>query len=132
MLKRNRNLIRGLPGKEAIYFRYNGKRECISIQNIVYIESDRVYSIIIFTGDDFKSRKLCHSIRVFEEQLNDYGFIRCHRSYLVNLNKVINFCSRTRIISSPRGNLPISVRKSTRIFSVLLEKGIKEVREQIR
>jgi hypothetical protein len=47
-MSKNSRLIRGSPGNETIHFRYNDKRECIFVMDILYFESDRVYSLIFF------------------------------------------------------------------------------------
>jgi DNA-binding LytR/AlgR family response regulator len=131
-MSKNNRLIKGSPGNESIHFRYNGKRECIFIKDIMYFESDRVYSKIFFTGNDIESRKICHSIGAFEEQLKDKGFLRCSRYHLVNTYKVKYFCSLTRFIFFLHDKLQVSVRKSAIIFPVLLEKGLKDVGKKIR
>jgi DNA-binding LytR/AlgR family response regulator len=125
------SLIKGLPGNESIHFRYKGRRECIFVKDIIYIESDRVYSIIFFSGNDIESKKLCHSLLEFEEQLKDKGFLRCSRYHLVNIDKVKYFCSQTRFIFFLHERLRISIRKLAKTISVLLEKGIKDASKQI-
>ena len=94
---KNIRLIKGLPGNESIHFRYHGKRECIFVKDIIYLESDRVYSKIFFIGNDIESRKICHAIGSFEEQLKDMGFLRCSRYHLVNTKKV-RYSAMTRFL----------------------------------
>lgn len=61
------------------------KVRAVLIKDIFYIETTGRFCAIT-TAD---ARYKCYeSMRVLEEQLDEYGFFRCHKSYLVNLNAV--------------------------------------------
>jgi len=104
--------------------------ECVLIKDIIYLESEGAYTNIFFERDEIASRQLCRNIGVFAERLMDMGFLRCHRSYLINPYKVIHFCSKTRFIFLRYAKLRASVRHAVEIFPVLLEKGIKDISNQ--
>lgn len=57
----------------------------IKIDSIVYIETDRP-NILIYTNDNKYITKL--SISKIDKILREYGFFRCHNSYIVNLKLV--------------------------------------------
>ncbi len=59
--------------------------ERIKIDSILYIETSRP-NILIYTNDNMYSAKM--SISKIDKMLKEYGFFRCHTSYLINLKKV--------------------------------------------
>lgn len=74
--KRNRFSLVGRDGQKV---------KTILIKNIYYIETTGRFCSIITANAEYE----CHeSMKVLEEQLEEYGFFRCHKSFLVNLNAV--------------------------------------------
>lgn len=73
------------PFKESLFFKNKGVYRKVKIDTISYIESDGNYSITYVGGD-----KLVTSITIteLEELLEDYRFMRIHRRFLINLEKV--------------------------------------------
>lgn len=73
-----------------IYIQSNKKNIKIILEEVLYIESLKEYVQI-----HFKDRKVLFKsgITAFEQQLNSH-FIRVHRSYIVNTNKVTAFTKR--------------------------------------
>ncbi len=57
----------------------------IKIDSIAYIETDRP-NILIYTSDNIYTTKM--SISKMEKILSEYGFFRCHNSYIINLKLV--------------------------------------------
>ena len=127
-MNRHKNKICGIPGYESIHYRYNGHMECIFIKDITFIKSEGVYSMIYLdSAVQAEKKMICRSVRFLEKLLKEYGFVRCHKSYLVNNEKVEYFCSATKVLSVCRIILPVAVRKSSKVFSFLLEKGKKDI-----
>lgn len=90
--------------------------DVVDSRNILFIRSERVYSNLILT--DGSSRLVRTSLADLEKQLLPVGFIRCHRTYLINAKWVDRFNGKTVEI---QGNeVPISIRK------------LAEVREKYR
>lgn len=60
--------------------------------SVFYLKSDANYIEVIHReGDQFKKHLLRNTLKAMETQLaSEQQFFRCHRSYLVNLNKVIH------------------------------------------
>ncbi|MDE6851930.1 MAG: LytTR family DNA-binding domain-containing protein [Lachnospiraceae bacterium] len=74
--KRNQFTLVGRDGQKV---------KTILIKDIYYIETSNRYCAII-TED---AQYTCNvSMRDLENQLDEYGFFRCHKSFLVNLNAV--------------------------------------------
>lgn len=63
----------------------NGKRSYIPVANIAYFEARADYTTA-FTATD--SYLVCDSISTLERRLASQGFLRVHRSYLVNIDDV--------------------------------------------
>lgn len=62
--------------------------EVLEIENILYCEADDNYTKIYLE----KGQKLVSkTLKYFEEQLSVNGFARIHKSYLVNVNKIVRY-----------------------------------------
>lgn len=62
-----------------------GHRAFIPVRDICYIEANADYSNIICRGGTYLSNE---SISALEQRLEPEGFLRVHRSYLVNMDEV--------------------------------------------
>ncbi|MCK8522406.1 LytTR family DNA-binding domain-containing protein [Aquimarina sp. D1M17] len=62
--------------------------EVLEISNIMYCEADDNYTKIYLE----KGQKLVSkTLKYFEESLHDHGFARIHKSYLVNVVKIVKY-----------------------------------------
>ena len=75
----------------------------IKIDSIVYIETARP-NILIYTYDNMYTTKM--SISKIEKILSEYGFFRCHNSYIVNLKLIESMNGNTVVVKGK--NIPIS------------------------
>jgi DNA-binding LytR/AlgR family response regulator len=101
--------------------------ECIPLKEIAYIESDNTYSLIYRIREiSFDKKMICKSLKALEQILKKYDFIRCHKYYLVNSEKVECFSSSSKKLTVIGHQLEVSRRKEDKVFPVLLEKGIKD------
>lgn len=78
----------------------------IDSRRIVYIKSERVYSRVVMS--DASERILRISLGELETQLLSVGFIRVHKTYLVNPQWIKNI--KDREIVTEIAKIPISVR----------------------
>jgi len=77
----------------------------ISIDDIIFIEGKREYvKIHLING---KSLMPLLSLHVLEEQLPSDKFMRVHRSYIVNLTKIVTI-DHSRIIFEGKGDITVS------------------------
>jgi DNA-binding LytR/AlgR family response regulator len=130
MSKKN-SLFCGLSGEWVLHFRYNHRMDCVPVKDIVYIESERAYSMIYINSQKrFDKKMICRSSRFLQRNLTDKGFIRCSRSLLVNILAIENFCSVSRFITVYGCRLSVSRRVSAEVFRNLLEKGIKNISDK--
>jgi DNA-binding LytR/AlgR family response regulator len=126
-MREKRNLILGSPDNEAIFFRHSHKMECVRIKDIAFIKSDKVYSIIHkINGEHIEKKIICYSLKSMENSLKNYGFIRCHKYFLINCMKIDSFNSNTKTVILNGLTLPVSRRKSVKVFTYLLQIGIKD------
>lgn len=58
----------------------------INLDEVIYIESSSKDQFIYFEND--KCINVKQKMKYFDEELKDFGFYRCHGSYLVNLRKI--------------------------------------------
>lgn len=58
----------------------------IKTADILYLKSENRKTIIVTKSGSYKSRT---SLQTWENKLNELGFIRCHRSYIVNSDYIL-------------------------------------------
>lgn len=78
--------------KEAITFKNRSDEKTVFLQDILYIESFSRKLSIHFAKDD--AFEIYGKISDMEDRLSDKGFLRIHKSYLVNIShikKVLNY-----------------------------------------
>jgi two-component system LytT family response regulator len=85
------------------------------LKDIVLIEGDRNYSYVYMTKNrkELISKTLSH----LEELLDDKGFFRCHKSYLINKSHIASNRHSLSIVLSNGQNIPISRRKKEQFNS---------------
>ncbi|SIR25051.1 response regulator [Maribacter ulvicola] len=70
---------------DRIFVRHNGRMEKLLLDEILYIEADRNYCVLITSK---VKRILTCTLKVMEEKLPNATFVRVHRSYIINLSKL--------------------------------------------
>ena len=93
-----------LPEGDGIFVKSEYRSIRIRFDNICYIEGMREYVRIHLTEGSPVMTLL--SMKVLEEKLPSHQFMRVHRSFIVNLNKV-NIIEQNRIIFNERTYIPI-------------------------
>ncbi|MUK89414.1 ATP-binding cassette domain-containing protein [Ornithinibacillus sp. L9] len=89
---------------------------------IDYIESNEGQSNVYIKGEAFPS---VFTLNDLEERLKPYGFFRCHRSYIVNLQKVREVITWTRnsyslvLDDQPKSSIPLSKTKMAQLKEML-------------
>lgn len=91
----------------------------INFKDIKYVESKREYVKIYLEGNEPITSLM--SIKKLEEALPDHLFMRVHRSFIVNLEK-ITVVERNRIIFDNKVYIPISENYGEK-FQEYMEKG---------
>ncbi|WJY27322.1 LytTR family transcriptional regulator DNA-binding domain-containing protein [Sporosarcina trichiuri] len=107
---------------EKIPTKVNEKLVLFNPPEIDYIESSDGLTHLHIKGEQFPST---FTLSELEERLLPFGFFRCHRSYLVNLQKVREVITWTRnsyslILDDPtKTTIPLSKSKMTELKEML-------------
>lgn len=91
------------------YTGYNSERIKTPIEDILYFEADGSYTKIytcVQSRNNSSCEMLSKKLGQIEKELRIYGFIRVHKSYLVNLSKIIDL-DETVIIKDFEISIPI-------------------------
>ena len=61
----------------------------VPVNTILYAQADDNYSIIYLT--DGKKHVVSKTLKFFDDLLSEIGFIRIHKSYLINQNEILEY-----------------------------------------
>lgn len=101
---------------KALHFKINHNVYCIHINNILYFSSDdRVVNIHLTDGS---VKTYFGALRSIEGDLKKHNFIRCQRSFIVNLEKVKKFSKDTLHMIND-DIIPISRMKKRELLDIL-------------
>lgn len=105
------------PGREVLFTSVDGAHHRVAADDIRYIETVR-HRIQIHTLD--ADYAVASSLKAFEEELADTGFIRCNSGILVNLRHVTGV-ERTECRIRGGGSLPLSRPRRREFLEALTE-----------
>lgn len=118
-----KNLVQNLSAKTNDEFRLavNGTQgmQFFPVREIIRLEGDRNYTNFYFTGN----RKLLSSktLKEYEEILSDKGFIRCHKSHLVNRSFVKAITAENFLLLTDDSGVEVSRRRLAEVRAKLTE-----------
>jgi len=108
----NKTVEQKLYSKNYIINKNYDEYSKIYINDILYIETYN-RNLLIKT---LSSSYINHSkLRIFEQELHNYGFVRCHHSFLVNIN-FIKTINKLDICMIDDKIIPISNPKKSRVL----------------
>lgn len=81
----------------------------LTLKDIIRIEGERNYSYLYLTNS--KRKLTSKTLGELEELLEDKGFFRCHKSYLVNHTHIASYLNSFSVLLSDGLEVPISRRK---------------------
>lgn len=96
----------------------DGHKQNISLPSILYIESSGHKAIIHTPQKDYVSYQKLNEL---EEQLQPYGFLRCHQSFLVSLRHIKDSTLTSLRIADEK--IPISRRYQSHLKEALSQKN---------
>ncbi|EDP94685.1 LytTR family transcriptional regulator DNA-binding domain-containing protein [Kordia algicida OT-1] len=101
------------------------KGEYLLKEQIRYIEANECYTWFHLT--DGTRQLSCKPIGYYEEELSDDGFVRIHRSYVINLSHLKSYESKYRLVYLKGETvLPVSFRKN-RVISKKMVKTTSNI-----
>ena len=77
---------------DTLLIKTNDEVNVINISDIYYLEVSRKDTFIYFKDTCIKCRR---TISSFEKELEPYGFMRIHRSFIINTRRIVSFDTRT-------------------------------------
>lgn len=107
---------------EKIPTKVNEKIVLFDPPEIDYIESNDGQSALHVDGEEFPTT---FTLNELEDRLRHFGFFRCHRSYIVNLQKVREVITWTRnsysliLDDEKKSNIPLSKSKMSELKEML-------------
>ena len=112
------NRIRELRLKEtgdSHIFIYSDKMtHKIQVNSILYVKSELDYVSIITNNEKLL---VLDSLSKWESKLKEYGFIRVHRSYIVNSNRITKLSSNKIVLRNE--SIPVGLTYKSSIFDKL-------------
>jgi len=105
--------IEQLTANNKLFIKDGYNTHVIHINEIVYIESEGNYINIFTSGKKYMSRQNMESILL---DLDSNDFLKIHRSYIINLNKVKKYSSKEVFIN----DLTLPISKT--FYDVFIEK----------
>ncbi len=115
----NNSLTAVEANNDFLFLKSEYKIRKISYNNILYIEGLKDY-IKVYTSNDPKPIMSLNSLRTIEQKLPEDIFMRVHRSFIVNLNK-IEVIDRSRIVFG-KEYIPVSEQYKDK-FQAFLDKN---------
>jgi len=100
--------------EEYIFIKSNLKKRKIFVNNIQWIEALGDY-IKLVTNEE--SYVILSTMKAFEKEVEEYSFLRIHKSYIVNLKKIKRFNSKFVEINTE--NIPLSRNKKKLLIEAL-------------
>lgn len=94
------------------------KIHLINVDDIIRCESDNYYTVIFFKEGN--SLMVSKTLKDMEQKLEEYDFVRTHKSHLVNMRCIKNFIKdEMMVVMSDGSKVPVSKRKKEKIMEVI-------------
>ena len=74
----------------------------VLIKDVIFLKGDINYSIVYL--ENGKKKILPHTLKFYEEFLGTHGFLRVHRTYLINPDYVVEYCEEKEIVKMRNGH----------------------------
>ncbi len=116
------NLLKNLDPEQLVVRKISisttDKIHLINVDDIIRCESDNYYTIIFFK--DGSNLLVSKTLKDMEQKLEEYDFVRTHKSHLVNIRCIRNFIKDEMMVVMTDGTkVPVSKRKKERILEVI-------------
>ena len=98
--------------EDRLFIRYKGEMVKVFIEDILYVEADRNYCKVLTKEHEFF---LSISMSQFEMNLPDDQFLRTHRSFLVNLQKIDSVDEHQEYLTILNKQVPISRKQKKEV-----------------
>lgn len=87
--------------RETVKIQVNGEYIDLPIEDVLYMEvMQHNVTVYVRKGKSVKSYEIYSSLSELEERLADRGFLRIHKSILVNLRRITKFQSKAALLDN--------------------------------
>jgi two-component system LytT family response regulator len=86
-------------------------------EEIIRLEGESNYTKFFFTGN--KSLLTSKTLKEYEEILTNHGFIRIHKSHIINKAHVVNYCGEGILTLADNSKVEISRRRREEVMGQL-------------
>lgn len=91
----------------------------IKVADIIYCKADGSYTVFYITNN--RKIMVSHILKEYDDLLCDYGFVRTHHSFLVNITKITRFDKTDggQLFLEDNYSVPVSTRKKEQVLELL-------------
>jgi len=106
------------PKNKTIVLRSSDKIYLLDVNNIIRCEADRCYTS--FFVNEQKKHVVSQPMKEYEDILSEYGFVRIHKSHLINMAYIESFdkADGGYIILKDKTEIPVSRRKKNELLEL--------------
>ena len=106
------------PKNKTLALRTSERIYLLEVNNIIRCEADRNYTC--FFVKDQKKHIVSQPMKEFEDILKEFGFIRIHKSHLINISYIESFdkADGGSIILKDKTELPVARRKKNELMEL--------------
>ena len=104
------------PKNKTLALRTSERIYLLEVNNIIRCEADRNYTY--FFVNDQKKHIVSQPMKEFEDILKEFGFIRIHKSHLINMSFIDSFdkADGGYVILKDKTEIPVSRRKKVELL----------------
>ena len=84
-IAKEENLPSGFFSEDSLFLKVKNRLEKVNLKDILWLEAKDIYSAIKTNKSQYV---VSHSLKALEPQLPSDNFVRCHRSYIISLDKI--------------------------------------------
>lgn len=81
----------------------------VLVNHVVLLKGDINYTTFYF--EDGREKVVAHTIKFFEQFLQSHGFLRIHRSYMINPNHIQTYNSEQENLTMANGKIVLISRR---------------------
>jgi DNA-binding LytR/AlgR family response regulator len=107
-------------GNKALFIINHRTSKKVLVDSIILLEGNANYTIVYL--DNGKPKVIAHSIKFFEPFLETHGFLRVHRSFLINPLHVTGYNSEDYILTMSNGQKANIARRRKHTVRGFIEK----------
>jgi DNA-binding LytR/AlgR family response regulator len=105
-------------GNKALLILNHKTSKKVFVNAVVLLKGNINYTI--FHLEDGKQKVVAHSIKFYEAFLETHGFLRVHRSYMINPNHVKNLNKEAYKVTMKNGHEAMISRRKKSIFTKII------------